>query len=176
MSEKDVNKYEDMSAIKALRLANHHYLLLPDIQRKYVWDTTDIEKLFESIVDGYPIGSCIFWKTNKKILNENRPNLYQFIKEYTSEKTKNEKAPEILNDDEENYYIVLDGQQRITSLNIALYGAYTKFRGGRGNAKSKSSNWLKRELYYNLNYYDVKEDENADEENYPKRFCFLTKD
>lgn len=62
----DSNKYIDMSAKEALKLAKDKYLLLPDIQREYVWSMEDIEKLFESIVDGYPIGSCIFWKTNKK--------------------------------------------------------------------------------------------------------------
>jgi uncharacterized protein with ParB-like and HNH nuclease domain len=60
------NKYDDMSALYALKLADQHFLLLPDIQREYVWKMEDIEKLFDSIVDGYPIGSCIFWKTNKK--------------------------------------------------------------------------------------------------------------
>ena len=59
------NKYEDMSALDALHYAEDHTLLLPDIQREYVWDYQEIERLFESIVDEYPIGSCIFWKTNR---------------------------------------------------------------------------------------------------------------
>lgn len=167
------NKYEDMSALKALNLANEHYLLLPDIQRDYVWDTSDIEKLFESIVDGYPIGSCIFWKTDKKTLNKESPNLYYFIREFCQDKTKNEKSPEVFSGDGD-YYIVLDGQQRITSMNLALFGSYTKFRGGRGNAKSKKNNWLKRELYYNLNYYDEIQLADSEDEEIPKRFCFLT--
>ena len=58
------NRYVDMSAVEALKLAKNHFLLLPDIQREYVWNMDDVEKLFESITDGYPIGSCIFWKTN----------------------------------------------------------------------------------------------------------------
>lgn len=51
----DSNKYIDMSAKEALKLAKDKYLLLPDIQREYVWSMESIEKLFESIVDGYPI-------------------------------------------------------------------------------------------------------------------------
>ncbi|MGC7160457.1 DUF262 domain-containing protein [Metamycoplasma hominis] len=74
-------------------------MLLPDIQREYVWDTTDIEKLFESIVDDYPVGSCIFWKTNKKVLNDEKPNLYYFISKYKQGVTKNEKAPEFVSDE-----------------------------------------------------------------------------
>ena len=118
----DSNKYIDMSAKEALKLAKDKYLLLPDIQREYVWSMEDIEKLFESIVDGYPIGSCIFWKTNKKTLNAEKPNLYFFLREFKREESKNEKASEVFGE-EGDYYIVLDGQQRITSLNIALYGS-----------------------------------------------------
>ena len=47
------NKYEDMSALEALDFARERNLLLPDIQREYVWDVSEIEALFESIVDNY---------------------------------------------------------------------------------------------------------------------------
>ena len=147
----DSNKYIDMSAKEALKLAKDKYLLLPDIQREYVWSMEDIEKLFESIVDGYPIGSCIFWKTNKKTLNAEKPNLYFFLREFKREESKNEKASEVFGE-EGDYYIVLDGQQRITSLNIALYGSYTCYKGGRGRSKSDPKYWITRELYSNLDY------------------------
>lgn len=45
------NEYVEMKPIDALRSARHHTMLLPDIQREYVWEMNDIEKLFESIVD-----------------------------------------------------------------------------------------------------------------------------
>lgn len=54
------NQYETMSAISALNLVQNRKLLLPDIQREYVWNVNEIEALFESITDNYPIGSCIF--------------------------------------------------------------------------------------------------------------------
>ena len=132
-----INKYDDMSALKALKLAKDHFLVLPDIQREYVWESYAIERLFESIVDGYPVGACIFWKASRSTINNAKPNLYYFLREYEQGKSKNEKAPEVLSD-EGDYYIVLDGQQRITSLNIALYGSYTSFKGGRGNARNSS--------------------------------------
>ena len=169
----EANKYVDMSAVEALKLAKNHFLLLPDIQREYVWNMDDIEKLFESIVDGYPIGSCIFWKANKKVLNESKPNLYYFITKYKKDETKNEKAAEVFGEDGE-YYIVLDGQQRITSLNIALYGDYTSYRGGRGHAKNDPKNWIKRQIYYNLDYHTLVNSEEYDDEKPPKRFVFLT--
>jgi len=164
------NKYEDMSALTALKYAKNKNLLLPDIQREYCWDINEIERLFESIVDDYPIGACIFWKANRKIINNDKPNLYYFLREFEKGKSKNEKAPEII-EEENDYFIVLDGQQRITSLNIALYGSYTYYKGGRGHAWDNPKSWCTKELYYNLNYY---EDSENDDEHPKKRFCFLT--
>lgn len=168
------NKYEDMSAIEALKLIAHKKMLLPDIQREYCWDEKDIESLFESIADDYPVGSCIFWKTNKAVLNSEKPNLYYFIqkcKRHGGEVfTKNEKAPESISEDGD-YYIVLDGQQRLTSLNIALFGSYTILP--KGKKKKFLDNWITCELYYNLDFYKQNEDDN---EIPVKRFAFLSKE
>lgn len=164
------NKYEDMSAIAALKFIKDKNILLPDIQREYVWDIYEIERLFDSIIDDYPIGSCIFWKTNKSTINLEKPNLYYFLREFKQGESKNEKAPEVLTD-ECDYYIVLDGQQRLTSMNIALYGSYTYYKGGRGHNRSNPRSWTTKELYYNLDFYNSKEE---DDENPNKKFCFLT--
>ena len=163
------NKYEDMSAFEALRLIKNEHMFLPDIQREYVWEPYEIENLFESIVDDYPIGSCILWKTNKNVLNEEKPNLYYFLKKCKRNKnevTKNDKHNSLFHE-EGDYYIVLDGQQRLTSLNIALYGEYTTL------PKWKQKNYVTRELYYNLDYYLQREN---DDENPIKRFVFLSKE
>lgn len=164
-----------MSAKDALERINNHTLLLPDIQREYVWNPEDVESLFESIVDGYPIGSCIFWQTTKEVINAEQPNLYYFIDHCERENsrapkdaTTNEKAPEFMTTDGD-YYVVLDGQQRITSLNIALRGYFEiKKRYKRANT---SSAWERKELYYNLDFYDS---EPSDEEHPAKKFSFLT--
>lgn len=78
IGEKMDNKYEEMSAFQVVKYANEGKLLIPDIQRKYVWNIEQIEMFFESIVDNYPIGSCIFWETEKKTINDTKPNLYYF--------------------------------------------------------------------------------------------------
>lgn len=166
------NKYEDMSVLDALKYVKNNTMVLPDIQREYVWTYLEVENLFESIVDDYPVGSCIMWKTTRTILNKEKPNLYYFLRDFTKGKSKNEKAPEFFSD-ESDYYIVLDGQQRITSMNIALYGSFTSYKGGRGNAYNNPKSWITRELYYNLSFYDVTE-EDDDDESPKKRFAFLT--
>ncbi len=165
-----ISKYEDMSIFEVLDRINNHTMLLPDIQREYVWKPEDVENLFESIVDDYPVGSCIFWKTSKRNINEQKPNLYYFINNFKERETQNEKAPEVMNMDD-NYYIVLDGQQRITSINIALKGNFKIKKKGKGFAYDNPKSWQEKELYYNLDYYNLTEE---DEENPPKRFCFLT--
>lgn len=165
-----ISKYEDMSIFEVLDRINNHTMLLPDIQRDYVWNTEDVENLFESIVDNYPVGSCILWKTSKKIINEEKPNLYYFINNFKERETKNEKAPDVINLDEV-YYIVLDGQQRITSINIALKGYFKTKKKGKGYAYNNPNSWEEKELYYNLDYYNLK---GCNDEYPPKRFCFLT--
>jgi hypothetical protein len=36
---------------------------LPDIQRPFVWNTTQVRNLFDSIYRGFPIGQVMFWET-----------------------------------------------------------------------------------------------------------------
>lgn len=40
------NKYADMSALEALKYVKNQNMLLPDIQREYVWEFLEIEQLF----------------------------------------------------------------------------------------------------------------------------------
>ncbi len=134
---------------------------LPDIQREYVWlkkaDEKKIEQLFDSILRGYPIGSFLFWKLPKEDIaksgeqDENKLNfqLYQFITNYDERKPHNEKIhiEQIKRDD---LYIVLDGQQRLTSLYIGLKGTRTL---KKKNAKINNPNaYEEKRLYLNLKH------------------------
>lgn len=169
------NQYKNMSVFDVLQLAKNRTLLLPDIQRNYEWKYYEIEQLFESIVNNYPIGVCIFWETNRQNLNSQCPNLYEFLKDYKEKESYNNKAQTVFQE-ETNYYIVLDGQQRITSLNIALYGHYTYYKGGKGKAKKYLNSWKETELYYNLDFYEHINNQQNGDEYPPKRFCFLTEE
>ncbi len=90
-------------------------LWLPNIQRNFIWDEEQIEKLFDSIMREYPIGSLLIWKTKEPIkirkFNDNYKEGLKVTDFYvpTSKKTK---------------LIVLDGQQRLQSLFIGLKGSY----------------------------------------------------
>ncbi|GAA9846128.1 DUF262 domain-containing protein [Helicobacter pylori] len=134
---------------------------LPDIQREYVWlkkaDEKKIEQLFDSILRGYPIGSFLFWKLQKEDIaksdeqDENKLNfqLYQFITNYDERKPHNEKIriEQITRDD---LSIVLDGQQRLTSLYIGLKGTRTlKKKGARYD---NPNDYEEKRLYLNLKH------------------------
>lgn len=41
-------------------------LILPDIQRKFVWDERKIICLFDSIMRGYPINTLMFWELDTR--------------------------------------------------------------------------------------------------------------
>ncbi|GAA9288859.1 hypothetical protein BTM384_13500 [Helicobacter pylori] len=124
--------FSDKSIKDVVDELNARYFL-PDIQREYVWlkkaDEKKIEQLFDSILRGYPIGSFLFWKLQKEDIaksdeqDEKKLNfqLYQFITNYDERKPHNEKIyiEQISRDD---LCIVLDGQQRLTSLYIGFKG------------------------------------------------------
>ncbi len=134
---------------------------LPDIQREYVWlkkaDEKKIEQLFDSILRGYPIGSFLFWKLQKEDIaksdeqDENKLNfqLYKFIENYDERKPHNEKIyiEQISRDD---LYIVLDGQQRLTSLYIGLKGTRTLKKKGARNDNPNA--YEEKRLYLNLKH------------------------
>ena len=63
-------EWKNMSVIEAIRLIKDQKMLLPIIQREYVWDRKDIISLFESIIDEFPVGSFVIWKTNEEVLRK----------------------------------------------------------------------------------------------------------
>ncbi len=96
---------------------------LPAIQREYVWGTYEICKLFDSLMCGYPISSFLFWKIREE--DKKKWTAYEFIKDYDRESPHNSEAN--LDGINNDLYLVLDGQQRMTSLYIGLKGSFSFF-------------------------------------------------
>lgn len=80
---------------------------IPRFQRAYVWERAKIVSLLNSIYCQYPIGSFFLWDTDK-----NMEGLCRDMSEFGFLKT-----PEA-----NKFSFILDGQQRITSLYVALKG------------------------------------------------------
>ena len=94
--------------------------LLPAIQREFVWKPEQIIKLFDSLLRGYPIGSFLFWNLEKETIKDFQ--FYEFIRNYHERDNKHNPKAHVAIDD--NLLVVLDGQQRLTALYIALRGTY----------------------------------------------------
>lgn len=114
--------------------------VLPEIQREFVWDLDRVAELWDSIFRGYPIGQLLFWKTVANL------PMYSFF-------DKEDEAPYLFvtrrpvwahramvsgNGKE----IVLDGQQRLTSL---FLGARADDEGALGvNYKARKNSETKK--------------------------------
>jgi len=131
-------------------------LYLPAIQREYVWNTAMIEKLFDSIMGDYPISSFLFWK----IKEDNKKDwvTYKFITDFDSEDPHNEEAD--LSGINKDIYLVLDGQQRLTSLYIGLKGSFSYFYYRK----------KKTHLYLNLIKEPKRNEDNPEELTYQFEF------
>lgn len=80
-------------------------MALPDFQRNFVWDPRETEELIESVCQNFPAGSLLRIK-----------NSHGFF--FTPREVQ--AAPKL--DGHEPSYLILDGQQRLTSLYQAFYG------------------------------------------------------
>ena len=93
MSDYSVN---NVSIGTLLGYINGGIIAIPEIQRPFVWDSTKVRDLIDSLYKGYPIGYIITWKN---------PSVK--LKDGTSSEGKQ---------------ILIDGQQRIMALRASLLG------------------------------------------------------
>ena len=62
--------YEKKSIRAIIGDVNSRRIYLPAIQRKFVWEDSQITRLMDSIMLGYPIGTFLFWKVKKTVVNQ----------------------------------------------------------------------------------------------------------
>ena len=141
-------KFKAISIKQAITDIETGKIFLPPIQRNFVWKYDRIINLFDSLYRNYPIGNCIFWKLNPS--TSQKYPLYKFITEYTENKNKtvkNELVPKNLL--ETDVFAVVDGQQRLSSLFIALAGTYKYKKSGKG-LRNVDSSYISSKLHINL--------------------------
>lgn len=100
------------------RIQNKSYVL-PAIQREFVWKPEQIERLFDSLMQGYPFGTFLFWKV--EAATGGRFKFYDFVLNYHQRDAAH--CPELGKIHHQSVTAVLDGQQRLTALNIGLRGS-----------------------------------------------------
>ena len=109
---------------KALNNIKDNKYVMPAFQRDFVWNMSQIEKLWDSILQDYPIANFLFWKINENNVSEDT-NFCYFLKDVSF---NNAKQPKSANyklygiSFEKTDIAVLDGQQRLTSLYLSLLG------------------------------------------------------
>ncbi|HBO3044337.1 TPA: DUF262 domain-containing protein [Pseudomonas aeruginosa] len=78
-------------------------LRLPEMQRQHVWRSTRVHDLLDSLYRGYPSGAILLWETDEAM------TLQDFA---VSQNTNLYRSTQLL----------LDGQQRLTSLSTVIRG------------------------------------------------------
>jgi uncharacterized protein with ParB-like and HNH nuclease domain len=90
-----------MKISNILNKIDEHQLFVPAFQREYVWKREDVRLLMESLIKDYPTGTMLLWETNQP------PEL---------------KGGHIYDSRQGAVRILLDGQQRITTLYMLIKG------------------------------------------------------
>jgi hypothetical protein len=101
----------DISVRELVDKVNRGELVLPEMQRRYVWPATRVRDLLDSLYRGYPSGTILAWETDEDVE----------IREMAL-------APNNLPITSQRL-LLLDGQQRITSLAAILRGEPVHVRG-----------------------------------------------
>lgn len=144
------------------RIWKHDYVL-PAIQREFVWNPKQICKLFDSLMQGFPVGSFLFWKIEPATSKNFR--FFDFSREY--HQRDNPHCPPLGKAPDGPVTAVLDGQQRLTALNVGLRGSL---------AVKEPNKWWNNPKAFPVKklYVDLLHERIPDEEGAIFRFEFLT--
>lgn len=111
----------EITIAEAVRRIQKMDLILPAIQREYVWKPGQVMGLFDSLMRGYPVGGFLSWKVEPETASQFQ--FYGFMKDYSA--FNNRHNPDADPVAGREVTAVLDGQQRLTSFNIGLRGTYS---------------------------------------------------
>ena len=115
--------YNAMTVKEVLSEIAGKRILVPEfVETPFGWyNLKEIESIFESILNGYPIGGFTFWN-----LEEPVPNImfYEITEHYTDYSRDRRKRFEM---GFRPFRAVLDGRKRLNSLYIGLMGTFTRY-------------------------------------------------
>ena len=102
----------DISINDLVEMIRSGQLRLPEMQRRYVWRATRVRDLIDSLYRGYPSGSILVWETDQAM-----PTVDMAVEQKVSPFA--------------GHKLLLDGQQRATSLSAVLRGEPVTVRGSK---------------------------------------------
>lgn len=132
--------YTPRSLFRLLEDIDAHRLLLPHIQRPFVWEREQMGRLFDSLMREYPIQTFLFWRTKEEIRARHFMPAIDFDADLSALYDMNRSAAGI------EKIFVLDGQQRLQTLHAI-------FRGG-----VRDDSGVIEEAYFDITAGDVEVD------------------
>ena len=119
--------------IDILRAIDAGKLQLPEFQRSYVWNDSDVRSLIASVAKGYPVGALLTLQSGGEV--KFKPRLVEGVPNKVVEPTE----------------LLLDGQQRMTSLYQVAFS--------KASVRTRTDKKVEVERYY---YLDMKRAVSAD--------------
>ncbi|MCS4142158.1 GmrSD restriction endonuclease domain-containing protein [Salinibacter ruber] len=117
-------------------------IVLPEFQREFTWKRSQSRDLVDSLLEGYPIGSLLLWKTGDVPALKNMPNF----------------------DPDGRVEVLLDGQQRLTALYMLTKDAVPPYY----SPADISGGHDPRELHYNLQTQELRYYQKTEMQNNPR--------
>lgn len=138
-----VGRPDSIKLRKILADINAGAVKIPEFQRDFRWEIGDITELVVSIMRGFPVGVLLLWD-----VRESKEKLCERLVEGVNPLYKSNKT----------VYLILDGQQRLTSLYQLFYCDYVTLRGGRKRRFFINLEKLRSQDFDNcIEYYSEKE-------------------
>lgn len=110
----EIGKPVTEDLISLLKKIDEQSIKLPEFQRDFRWDISNLSELIQSLMRGFPAGVMLFWDTQGNERIDERP--FEGSGNQSRNGTK---------------WLVLDGQQRLTSLYQLYYLDYVTLTGNR---------------------------------------------
>lgn len=129
---------------KVLERIHARQYVLPAIQREFVWRPEQVCQLFDSLLRGYPIGAFLFWNVTAERSRDFV--FYEVMARYHERDHHHCERLEL--PQPRAITAILDGQQRLTSLNIALNGSHAARL--RGKRRTSAHAYPAKELFIDL--------------------------
>ncbi len=169
------NIYEQKSdylheLLEKSRDENGATVVIPELQRPYVWTPNQVTLLVDSLIRGWPFGTLLMWKVNHDELHVIPHRTFWLTVDRTSD---DDGSATMRKNPPATYQMVLDGQQRLQSLILALAGDDSGFkledkewsevlhsRRARGR-QPKHQHWSKASLCLDLEKFKQEYDQSG---------------
>jgi hypothetical protein len=165
MSIKYDSKRETLSEIIKRATVNATYVV-PDLQRPYVWTPRQVTLLIDSLFRGWPFGSLLIWEVKPDCFAANEGIPHRSFWQVVDRTSEDSGSSASALGQPATYQMVLDGQQRIQSLILALGGDQWGFQLNdsdwaldlQDRRVRPSNHWSKASLCIDLKKFETEAD------------------